>query len=121
MLFKLKNHEEDPDSVKVEYPGNVTVECKSEDMSWEEIQKGLVMLHTFSEFEKRYGECPKVSWLWGFRKAKRWIHECNIFREGVKAGEKWAYEWIKNSGWMKEDVQKEFERKEKEEEEDGVK
>lgn len=92
----------------------VLVEDKSEDMSWEELQKGLETLRIFTEFEKRYGECPKVSWLWGFRTAKRWIHECNVFREGVKAGEKWAYEWIKNSGWLRKEVQMRFEQKEKE-------
>jgi len=91
-----------------EYQADVHVERKFEDMSWEELQKGLETLRIFSEFEKQYGECPAVSRLWGFRKAKRWVRECNVFREGVKVGEKWAYEWIKNSGWLKEDIQKEL-------------
>jgi len=116
MMFKLSKHKEDQDSVKVEYPENVMVEDKLENMSWEEIEEGFETLRLVAEFEKIYGKCPTVHRFWGMRKAKKWIHEYNIFKEGAKVAEKWTVEWIKNSGWLKEDVQKELEREEKEEE-----
>jgi maltose-binding protein MalE len=91
-----------------------------DDMSWEEIQEGLELVRLVAEFEQKYGEMPELKqfgpFIFGWKKVKCWKHDFNIFREGVKSGSKWAKEWIKNSGWLKGDIQKKFEQEEKEEE-----
>ena len=88
-----------------------------EDMSWEEIQGGIELLRLVAEFDQKYGEMPELKqfgpFILGWKKVKRWKHDFNIFREGVKSGSKWAKEWIKDSGWLKDGVQEELERGEK--------
>lgn len=94
-------------------------DMQKEDMSWEELQEGFELLRLVSEFEAGYGEIPELRkfgpFYLGWRKVKRWRANFDIFQEGVKSGTKWAKEWIENSGWLKEDIQKKFEREEKEE------
>ena len=94
-------------------------DMQKEDMSWEELQEGFELLRLVSEFEAGYGEIPELRkfgpFYLGWRKVKRWRANFDIFQEGVKSGTKWAKEWIENSGWLKEDIQKKIEREEKEE------
>lgn len=101
-----------------EYQADVHVEKKTEDMSWEEIQEGFELLRLVAEFEQKYGEIPELKkfghFIFGWRKVQRWKRNFDIFHEGAKSGTKWAKEWIENSGWLKEDIQKKFEREEKE-------
>ena len=101
-----------------EYQVDVHVEKKYEDMSWEELQEGLELVRLVAEFEQKYGEMPELKqfghFILGWRKAKRWKHDFDILREGVKSGTKWAKKWIKDSGWLKDGVQEELEREEKE-------
>lgn len=91
---------------------------KYEDMSWEEIQEGLELLRLVAEFEEKYGKIPDLKrfgpFTLGWRKVKRWKRDFEIFHEGVKSGSKWAMKWIEDSGWLKDGVQEELERKEKE-------
>ena len=91
---------------------------KYEDMSYEEIQEGLVLLRLVAEFSQKYGEMPELKqfgpFILGWAKVKRWKRDFSIFREGVKSGAKWVKEWIKDSGWLKDGVREELERKEKE-------
>jgi hypothetical protein len=78
---------------------------KSGDMTWEEMHRYIDLVVSEEEFEKRYGECPKVGLLFGWRRFRKWRHEFNIFNEGVKFGKMRAWEWIKNSGWLRKEIQ----------------
>jgi len=115
----LKKRVEETELTVGAFEYQADVEKKSVDMSWEELQEGFELLRLVSEFEAGYGEIPELRkfgpFYLGWRKVKRWRANFDIFQEGVKSGTKWAKEWIENSGWLKEDIQKKIEREEKEE------
>lgn len=89
-----------------------------DEISDEELIEGLGLLQLNFQFEEIYGE-PDVKWGYlGWRRLKRWSSDFAVFRIGAEVGAKNMWENVKNSGWLKDDVQRRIDE-EKEEEKGG--
>lgn len=78
-----------------------------DEMSYEELNEGFGLLYLELQFEEIYGEPPDVKLMYlGWRKLKRWLSDFGVFRKGAEVGAKNMWENVKNSGWLKDDVQR---------------